>query len=358
MKTQEHYFHVLDAIRGMAALVVMLRHTGYFWGNWTIPQSYLAVDLFFVLSGVVVANAYASRLRGGMSTGRFALVRLIRLYPLYVLGSILGLLPVIAAVLGLLPASIQTPLPLVLLAAALMLPLVCEPNLFPLNSPSWSLFFELAANLAYAALMRHLSGGVLAAIMLACACGLALVLHADPGAGLHGGFSPDSMLVGLCRVGYGFFAGVLLLGQFNSRARARMDGGAVRAGLCATLLLAVLLARPSAALRPWFDFVAVTVAFPVLIYLAMACRLSGAAARACALLGALSYPLYVLHVPLGRLVNGVLVKLPMAPVPVPWAGLAFVAVLLPLCWLIDRRADAPLRRWLLRRSGAAQKKSP
>ncbi|MDQ1831440.1 acyltransferase family protein [Massilia scottii] len=358
MIAKENYFYLLDGIRGVAALVVMVRHTGYFWGSWTIPQSYLAVDLFFVLSGVVVANAYESRLHGGMSVGRFAMARLIRMYPLYFLGSAVGLLPVIAAMLGLVPSSITAPLPLVLLAAGLMLPLVSEPNLFPLNSPSWSLFFELAANLAYAALLRHLNGMLPAALMLACACGLALAVQADPGAGLHGGFSPETMAVGLYRVGYGFFAGVLLLRQFRRATRAPVAGGGLRAGLCGALLLALLLARPSPALRPWFDFMAVTMAFPVLVYVAMGCRMTGRAARACALLGAISYPLYVLHVPLGRLVNGVLAKLPMGPLPVPWAGLAFVAVLLPLCWLLDRRVDAPLRRCLLRRSGAAREKPP
>lgn len=360
MLAKEHYFHLLDGLRGIAALIVMWRHTGYFWGGWTIPQSYLAVDLFFVLSGVVVANAYEARLRGGLAPARFALQRLIRLYPLYLLGSLLGLIPVAAALLGLLPSALATPLPLVLLAAALLLPLVSEPNLFPLNSPAWSLFFELGANLAYAAVLRYLGSALLAAIMLVSALGLALALQADPERGLHGGYSPATLHLGLWRVGYGFFAGVALLRYFNSGSRAPLRRG-TRAWLCGALvlacLLAVLLARPSAALRPWFDLAAVTVAFPLLIYLAMGCRLAGRAARACALLGAISYPLYVLHVPLGRLVNGALGQLlPGAPPPVmAVAGLVFMSVLLPLCWLLDQRFDAPLRRWLRRCSGIALK---
>ncbi|HEX8614861.1 MAG TPA: acyltransferase [Telluria sp.] len=363
MFAKQHYFHLLDGLRGVAALIVMWRHTGYFWGGWTIPQSYLAVDLFFVLSGVVVANAYEERLRGPLAPTRFALLRLIRLYPLYLLGSLAGLIPVVAALLGLVPASLESPLPLVLLAAALLLPLVSEPNLFPLNSPAWSLFFELAANLAYAAVLRYLSGVLLGAIMLASALGLALALQADPEQGLHGGYSPATMLVGLCRVGYGFFAGVALLRCFNSGAAPVIRRGAgawLRGSLVLACLLGLLLARPSAALRPWLDFVAVTVAFPVLIYLAVGCRVSGRAAQACAVLGAISYPLYVLHVPLGRLVNGALVKLlPMASAPaMVLAGLVFVGVLLPLCWLLDQRVDAPLRRWLMRRASMGEKKSP
>ena len=187
MNARQHYFHLLDGLRGIAALIVMFRHTGYFWGGWTIPQSYLAVDLFFVLSGVVVANAYEARLRAGLAPARFALLRLIRLYPLYLLGSLIGLVPVVAALLGLAPSSLASPLPLVLLAAALLLPLVSDPNLFPLNTPAWSLFFEMLANLAYAAMLRHLHCALLAALLLASALGLALALQAAPEQGLHGG---------------------------------------------------------------------------------------------------------------------------------------------------------------------------
>lgn len=33
MITKEHYFHLLDGLRGIAALIVMWRHTGCFWSR-------------------------------------------------------------------------------------------------------------------------------------------------------------------------------------------------------------------------------------------------------------------------------------------------------------------------------------
>ena len=360
MTPQASYFPLLDALRGMAALVVVLRHTGYLWGGLVLPHSYLAVDLFFLLSGVVVANAYEHRLRAGLTVARFSLIRLIRIYPLYALGSMLGLAPVLAALAGLAPQPVQGPLALALASALLLLPDLAEPALFPLNPPAWSLFFELGANLVYAALLPHLGKRMLWLIVAACAAGLALVLLADPGAGLHGGYTPATLLTGGLRVGFGFFAGVLLwrahLGR-NPARPVRAPGGRAWQGaagwLPVALAAALLLARPAAPLAPWFDLGAVLLAFPALLYCAMqhGAMQGGLSARACAWLGALSYPLYVLHVPLARLVNGVLEKGLQVDVAAsfPCAGLGFMALLLAACGLLERHVDAPLRRRLMAR---------
>jgi peptidoglycan/LPS O-acetylase OafA/YrhL len=59
----------------------------------------------------------------------------------------------------------------------------------------------------------------------------------------------------------------------------------------------------------------------------------------------LSYPVYVLHVPVARLLNGVLAKGFHVPVAhwAPYAGIAFLAVFLPACLLADRWYDGPVR---------------
>ena len=79
MNNKTTYFYLLDAIRGAAALIVVVRHTSYFFG-WALPMSHLAVDLFFMLSGVVIANAYDARLQAGLPARRFMLIRVIRLW--------------------------------------------------------------------------------------------------------------------------------------------------------------------------------------------------------------------------------------------------------------------------------------
>ena len=72
--------------------MVMFLHTGGTLGPIPANISYLAVDLFFLLSGVVLANSYEKRLtREQISPTGLLLQRIIRLYPLYLLSLPIGL---------------------------------------------------------------------------------------------------------------------------------------------------------------------------------------------------------------------------------------------------------------------------
>jgi peptidoglycan/LPS O-acetylase OafA/YrhL len=88
---QRTEIRALTGLRGVAALLVALYHinpnliaptaAGRFVG-----KGYLWVDLFFVLSGFLLAMNYAHRFAGGWSLGAwldFLLHRLARIYPLY-----------------------------------------------------------------------------------------------------------------------------------------------------------------------------------------------------------------------------------------------------------------------------------
>jgi peptidoglycan/LPS O-acetylase OafA/YrhL len=89
-----HRFATLDYLRGVAALAIVLLHFRYGLGVKLLPYGYLAVDFFFVLSGFVLAHAYEERLLAGMTPADFMRARLIRLYPLYAIGTVI----IIAAV--------------------------------------------------------------------------------------------------------------------------------------------------------------------------------------------------------------------------------------------------------------------
>ena len=82
-------FHTLDALRGIAAIGVLVFHMGPIFTPIAAPGGYLAVDLFFMMSGVVLSHAYEARFRAGMGTLDFMRARLIRLYPLYLAGALL-----------------------------------------------------------------------------------------------------------------------------------------------------------------------------------------------------------------------------------------------------------------------------
>src|ERR1700748_3183694 len=93
LKTKQH-FEILDGMRGIAAISVVVFHfmeviiTDY--SQNFIGHGFLAVDFFFCLSGFVIAYAYDDRIRQ-MGKANFFKARLIRLRPLVILGSVLGL---------------------------------------------------------------------------------------------------------------------------------------------------------------------------------------------------------------------------------------------------------------------------
>src|ERR1017187_8440436 len=88
-------YRTLDGLRGVGAFMVVMRHVPGFFGPIRVPESFLAVDLFYLVSGFVVAHAYGERLNAGGFLKAFMKTRLIRLYPLYFIGMAIGLVAAI-----------------------------------------------------------------------------------------------------------------------------------------------------------------------------------------------------------------------------------------------------------------------
>lgn len=93
---------LLTPLRGIAALMVVLFHARLLlFPQWMesiagvtqlIENGYLWVDLFFILSGLVLAHVYGEAFtapRRTVSYGRFLWLRLTRVYPLYVVTLVL-----------------------------------------------------------------------------------------------------------------------------------------------------------------------------------------------------------------------------------------------------------------------------
>ena len=90
------HYHLLDGLRGAAALMVVWYHVfeGFAFAEGSaidvFNHGYLAVDFFFILSGFVISYAYDDRW-GKMSMKEFFTRRLVRLHPMIILGAIIGL---------------------------------------------------------------------------------------------------------------------------------------------------------------------------------------------------------------------------------------------------------------------------
>jgi peptidoglycan/LPS O-acetylase OafA/YrhL len=161
-------FHTLDAMRGIAAIAVVIFHVGTVMGLQVCKSGYLAVDFFFVLSGFVLARAYEMTLKSELSFWRFIAMRLIRLYPLLALGVLFGAITVVGQIAEHSPTALNSAAAsAAFVFNALMLPAVTSPGLFPFDGPAWSLFFELVINAIFAAILYRTNSSLIAIFCVA-----------------------------------------------------------------------------------------------------------------------------------------------------------------------------------------------
>ena len=329
-------------MRGVAALAVVVMHAAALFSAQWFPRGYLAVDLFFALSGFVIAHAYGRRLDAGLGVGRFLLLRLVRLYPLYLLGATFGIAVYFGEMLRAdwpLPPSAD--LAVALGATALMLPtpVAVEPMhwLSPFDVPGWSLVFEIGANLLLAVVWTRLSTRLLvlavAVMGVALAAQYLLVGEADAGSRwATGGY-------GIARTGFSFLLGVAL---------ARMPRPTERRSDLALLLPAMLIASfvPGGRWGIGYDMACVFLLFPALLFAGSVFE-PRSGARLFGFLGVISFAIYALHSPLLPIGNTLLAH--VAPHPGAartLAAAALVGVLVLFAWAADRLFDHPVRRRL------------
>lgn len=299
-------FAALDGLRGVAAFGVVIGHAMFTLAKvGTTLHFHLAVDFFFMLSGFVVAYAYANRLASGLSWRAFVGIRLKRLYPLLFLGVNLGF--AYALIRGAMDQR-EALAPLdaaATLARGLLLIPGANPKVgqgaWPLDVPTWSLFYEFIVNLAWAAVAVKLT---LARLKAVVAIGLtALVVAAIRFGNLNVGHDEYSLIGGLARVAFSFPMGLLL---FELRRRGRLPRFSLPPLVLAVLLTAALVV-PTKSLDPWYELVVILGIFPLIVIAGLnAPDPEGPMKSAAALAGEVSYPLYIVHFPVLLLVGGAL----------------------------------------------------
>jgi peptidoglycan/LPS O-acetylase OafA/YrhL len=353
-RPQDSRLAALDALRGVAALAVVLFHVCIPLGVVAAPNGYLAVDFFFLLSGYVLAHVYDARLKtASMKAGAFMRERVARLYPLAFLGVLMG---VGGAAIRYAPwLHDQGAAQFAATAAAnlLVLPLgrlsfASDHPLFAFNAPVWSLFWEFVVNGVYGAIAPLLNGKVLAAVL--AASGAALVAISLHHGSLQAGAEASTFGAGAARVGYSFFCGVAMQRVAKPHPDQRRHPGPI----LAVGLLALILLAPVVIASRIFDPAIVIVAFPAVLFLALQGEPQGAMRRFGLFAGDVSYPLYVTHFPIMQLFlhalgpnkpTGVTLALVLAG---ELTTIVAVAVIVLLFF------DRPVRAWLHRRRKAAR----
>ena len=368
-KDSKPHYALLDGLRGVAALLVVWYHVfeGFqFAGNKPvidfINHGYLAVDFFFILSGFVVGYAYDSRWGKTLTLGGFFRRRLIRLQPMVIMGAVIGAASFFLSGMERWDGTHAT-LWLTFLAfvcGCLMLPALPgmprevrgNGEMFPLNGPCWSLFFEYVGNIVYALFIRRLSTRLLALLSFALCCALAWFAVTDQsGYGSIGvGWTVDrtNILGGSLRMLCPFTMGLLLSRIFKPIHYARGAFWTSAALLLIIFHVPYIYSDGALSLNGMFEAACIIAVFPLVVWYAASGKTTDiASTRICRFLGDISYPLYIVHYPLMYAFYMWLIKTRQYTLYETWpAALAVVTASIILAWLCLKLYDMPVRKWL------------
>jgi peptidoglycan/LPS O-acetylase OafA/YrhL len=346
-------------MRGVAAIFIVKFHTFSMLGNQFNQEDYLAVDLFFCLSGFVLAHAYERKLESGMSVRQFMVIRIIRLYPLYILGAALGVLFEVHHVVFHADASSNfASLLWVAIPSAFMLPAMAGSDmnmLYPLNPPAWSLFFELLVNIFFAVLVVRNAASNRCLLAIAAVSTVALIaLSMGPRPQpvwpfpLNYGWRWGIFLGGIPRVSYSFFMGMLLSRLWRSRHRHE---NAASVGTLGSIVILIALALslsvyPGEKWHAVYDRTIVTFLYPALVYFGASAVIGRGLQTIFAFLGTISYALYITHFQIIALTRIFLAHL--GHFDAGASRWALTVILIPCCCmvaaLLSEFYDSPARR--------------
>jgi peptidoglycan/LPS O-acetylase OafA/YrhL len=359
----KNHYEILDGLRGVAAILVVTFHLLETYSgdrfHQIINHGYLAVDFFFVLSGFVVAYAYDDRWTK-MSQWDFYKRRLIRLQPMVVMGMLIGAALFYFQACGAFPLISSTPpwkLLLVMVIGCTLIPVPTSMDIrgwqemHPLDGPAWSLFFEYIANILYALIVRRFSKTLLAIFVVLSACFLIQYLIMGPNGDVIGGWSidPTQLHIGFARLLYPFFAGVLLM-RMGKLIKVK---GAF--AVCSLLLLLIFsVPRLGGSGHLWmnglYEAVSIILFFPLIVSIGAGSQMTGKyTIKICKFLGALSYPLYIIHYPLIYLHMAWVTNNKIPILPGLLGGVVVLITAIIIAVLCLKFYDEPVRKWLTNR---------
>ena len=371
--TKPHY-ELLDGLRGVAAILVLFYHIfeGFSFAEVTngagdgiirtLNHGHIAVDFFFILSGFVISYAYDDRWNK-MNTWQFFKRRLIRLHPMLIMGAIIGCLAF---------ASVGferwdgTTAPTGWVMTALLLTMFMIPavpsvpyevrgngEMFPLNGPGWSLFFEYIGNISYALFMRRMSTRILTTftILLGIAHAWFFIGNVSGYDMIGIGWTIDEVNFwgGLVRMLFPFSMGMLIARTFKPR---KVKGAFWICSVTLVVLFSVPYIASSGAisLNSLYEFICIAFIFPMLVWLGACGTASGTTGKMNRVLGELSYPLYIVHYPIMYIFYAWLIKNNIYTLDNCLGVAALVIVSsIALAFLCLKLYDEPVRRWLTRK---------
>lgn len=373
--TTKPRYEILDGLRGVAAVLVVIYHLFEshcgLGAAHPLNHGYLAVDFFFVLSGFVIGYAYDDRW-DKMSTLTFFKRRFIRLHPMVVCGSFIGLITLHMQQCDIMPniaGASWIALLLCFLWSITMIPVHKsldvrgwgETN--PLNSPTWSLFWEYIGNILYALIFRRMSKVLLSFFVFIFACmtvilcfnidifGFLATREPNMLYSVLGGWSmsPEHIQVGLTRLLYPFFAG-LLMSRLNLTINVK---GAF--WWCSLLIFAIMVVPRlggDSGSEMWmnglYNVVIILFVLPLIVAMGAGSRVVGRKSSAInKFLGDISYPLYITHYAFINMQLKYVYEHPDAPMSTHiFIAVAVFCISILTAYATMKLFDAPVRQWL------------
>lgn len=369
--TKPHY-ELLDGLRGVAAVLVLFYHIfeGFSFAEVTngagegiirtLNHGHIAVDFFFILSGFVISYAYDDRWKK-MSTWQFFKCRLIRLHPMLIMGAIIGFLAF--AFVGFERWDGSTA-PTGWVMTALLLTMFMIPavpgapyevrgngEMFPLNGPGWSLFFEYIGNILYALIIRRMSTKILTffTIMLGIVHAWFFIGDVSEYDMIGVGWTIDEVNFwgGLVRMLFPLSMGMLLARTFKPR---KIKGAFYICSIALVVLFSVpyIASIGNISMNSLYEYVCIAALFPLIVWTGACGRAGkGFAAKANRVLGDISYPLYIVHYPIMYIFYAWLIEKKIYTLQGCWEVATLVIVAsIALAFLCLKLYDEPVRRWL------------
>ena len=367
--TKAHY-DLLDGLRGVAALMVIWDHVfeGFAFASnsaiETLNHGYLAVDFFFILSGFVIGYAYDDRWGKSLTMKDFFKRRLIRLHPMVIMGAVLG------AITFCIQGSVQwdgTHIAISMIMLSLLCTIFFIPampgvgyevrgngEMFPLNGPCWSLFFEYIGNILYALFIRRLSNKALTVfvVLLGVALAAFAVFNVSTYGNIGVGWTLEGVnfLGGSLRMLFPFSLGMLMSRNFKPM---KVKGAF---WICTIALIALFSVPYLEGLEPLcmngvYEAFCVIVAFPIILWIgASGTTTDKQSTKICKFLGDISYPVYVIHYPLMYLFYAWLIENQLYTLGETWHVALCVFILsIILAYLCLKLYDEPIRKYLAKR---------
>lgn len=364
--SQKPHYHLLDGLRGVAALLVIWYHFFEGFATSAVDQKfnhgYLAVDFFFVLSGFVLGYAYDDRWKMGLTQGGFIIRRLIRLQPMVIMAVCLGL---IAFIIQGAEHWDHSKAPVWAIIVSFIFGLFMIPTLpgtevdvrgngemFPLVGPSWSLFFEYIGSVLYAIWLHRLSTKALKWFVIISGLGLGAVslLNVSGAYSLGVGWSMADLgfFGGLMRLGFSFGIGLLMSRNFKP---IKIKG----AFWICTVIITIMMCMPYVSFTDEpsiyngiYDLICTFFIFPAVVYIGASGKTTDIrSTRICNFLGVISYPIYIIHYPAMYLFYAWVWNYGYSFSEVWPVTIIIFIILIPVAYLFVRYYDEPVRKWLM-----------